>query len=220
MNKFILLGNLCDNPVFTAGQEESKNRVKFRLAYNHSKDKATFFSCTAWGKSAELINRLVKGNRILVEGDIEENEWNNQQTGQQQRDKQINVRRFDYVDFPEKAAQNSVPPQYNNQPPQQGYGAPPQGYPPQQGYGAPPQQNGYNQPPQGYHQPPQQGYGNAPAPGGYQQPGPQYGGQAPQPPAPPQHSYNQPPQQGFPPQQPPQGQQQFRDWNPNEKPPF
>jgi hypothetical protein len=73
------------------------------------------------------------------------------------------------------------------QPPQQGYGGPPQGgygapaQPPQQGYGGPPQ-GGYGapaQPQQGYGGPPQGGYGTPGggygAPGGFTPPHEQYG---------------------------------------------
>ena len=63
MNKFFLTGNLCADPTFTAGQEESKHRCNFRIAFNHNKDKATFFSCTAWGKQAERVNKLKKGSK-------------------------------------------------------------------------------------------------------------------------------------------------------------
>jgi|GEM_PF-4339137 len=135
MNKFILTGNLCADPTFTAGQEESKNRCNFRIAYNHNKDKATFFSCTAWGKTAERVSKLAKGKRILVEGDIEENEWTDQQTQAKQRDKQINVRNVEYIDFPDQTAQPTA-----TQQPAQGYTPPPVNYgaPPIPGYGAAP----------------------------------------------------------------------------------
>ncbi|WP_434132712.1 single-stranded DNA-binding protein [Sporomusa sphaeroides] len=195
MNKFFLTGNLCADPTFTAGQEESKNRCNFRVAYNHSKDKATFFSCTVWGKNAEKVHKLKKGQRLLVEGDIEENEWTDQQTNSKQRDKQVNVRMVEYIDFPDQNAATAppaqpgyAPPPAGYQPPAPGYGHPPTGYPPQQGYGAPPA--GYQSPQQGYGAPPvQPGYGVPPQ--GYQQP-PQ--GQAPM---------QQPPQQYVQPQQQP-----------------
>lgn len=157
MNKFILSGNLCADPTFNAGQEESKHRCNFRIAFNHNKDKATFFSCTAWGKQAERVNKLKKGQRVLVEGDIEENEWTDQQGGKQ-RDKQVNVRNVEYIDFPDQAAQTAptgyqptaAPPGYHNQPPAPGYGYPPPGGYQQQSYAPPvPQaQPPYGAPPQ------------------------------------------------------------------------
>ena len=191
MNKFFLSGNLTADPTFTAGQEESKNRCNFRIAYNHNKDKATFFSCTTWGKNAERVNKLKKGQRVLVVGDIEENEWNDTQNGGKQRDKQVNVREVDYIDFPDQSAQPQpqAPQGQYAQPPAANYGQP------QQGYGAPPAPN-YGQP-----QYPQQG----PAPGQYQQP-PQYPQQQGYGQQPPQQQQGQPPQYGAPPQgQPQQG---------------
>lgn len=208
MNKLILSGNLTADPTFTPGQEESKHRCNFRIAYNHNKDKATFFSCTAWGKTAERVSKLTKGKRILVEGDVEENEWTDQQ-GVKQREKQVNVRSVDYIDFPDQNPQQQAPQGQHQQPPAPGYGQPPQ-----QGYGAPPAANygaGYQQPgpaPGQYQQPPQypqqQGYGQQPP----QQP-PQYG--APQGQFPPQQQgYGQPPQQ---PQQGAAPQQQYSPQN-------
>ena len=189
MNKLILSGNLTADPTFTPGQEESKHRCNFRIAYNHNKDKATFFSCTAWGKTAERVSKLTKGKRILVEGDVEENEWTDQQ-GVKQREKQVNVRSMDYIDFPDQSTQQPQAQQGQYaQPPAANYGQP------QQGYGAPPAPN-YGQQPNAYQQ-------QGPAPGQYQQP-PQY---------PQQQGYGQQPpqQQQFPPQQqsygaPPGGQ--------------
>ena len=167
MNKFILSGNLCADPTFSAGQEESKNRCNFRIAFNHNKDKATFFSCTAWGKQAGRVNKLKKGQRVLVEGDIEENEWTDQQGGKQ-RDKQVNVRNVEYIDFPDQTDQPqpaptapagypaAAPPGYPHQPPAPGYGYPPPGDYQQQSYAPPvPQaQPPYGAPPQ----PPQPQY--------------------------------------------------------------
>jgi hypothetical protein len=93
------------------------------------------------------------------------------------------------------------------QPPQGGFGGPPQGTPPPQGggYGGPPQGGGYGGPPQGggYGGPPQGGggYGGPPQGGGYGAPsdpgaGGGYG-------SPPQGGYGSPPQGGY--GGPPQG---------------
>jgi len=188
LNKLILDGRLTDNPVFTPNQEENKQRVNFSLAHNHNKEKATFFRCSAWGKTAGNIAKLIKGQRLLIEGEVEENEWTDQQ-GAKRSDKQVNVRGITFIDFPEQQqTQTNQPPAtppgyqqpgYNNQPPQQGYNqAPPgygqpAGYPPQNQWGAPPQQQppGYGmqqqtQAPQGYpsqqQTAPQQGYGATP----------------------------------------------------------
>ncbi len=224
MNTITIHGRLTGDP--ESKQSQSGQVIaNFSLADNHGKDnqgqdKATFFRCSAFGKSAELIlNSCKKGHLLTVIGRLESSQYTNQQ-GQQATSLNVTLDRFGFCEPMNNGGQQQAAP-------------PAQNRPPQQGYGSPPQQNGYNQPPQGYHQPPQQGYGNAPMPGGYQQPGPQYGGQAPQPPAPPQHSYNQPPQQpapqGYPPQQPApwapqqpqqQGQQYPPGWDPNKDVPF
>jgi single-stranded DNA-binding protein len=117
MNLLILDGRLTDNPNFTPNQEESKQRANFSLAHNHTSDKATFFRCTAWGKTAGKIAKLQKGQRLLIQGDVEENEWTGND-GSKQRDKQVNVRSVTYIDFPPE--QPAAAPQ-----PHQGYGQAP-----------------------------------------------------------------------------------------------
>jgi single-strand DNA-binding protein len=215
MNNITILGRLTDNPEAKFAQD-GKAISNFSLADNYGQEKASFFRCVAFGKNAENINKSCqKGHRLVINGRMEEEKWTDQQTGQQKSGWKCVVSTFNFVEAAPTGGQSQTP-----------AGPPQYGQPPQQGYGAPPQQNGYQQPPQGYQQP-QQGYGAPPQ--GYQQPGPQYGGQAPQqPPAPPQHSYNQPPQQA--PQAPPQQnyqqpQQQPQQnyapgWDPNKNVPF
>lgn len=75
MNKVILLGRLTRDPEirYSAGAE-SKAVAKFTLAVDrrYKKDgdeQADFIGCTAFGKSAEFIEKYFrKGQKILVEG--------------------------------------------------------------------------------------------------------------------------------------------------------
>lgn len=85
MNKVILLGRLTKDPEirYSAGAEQ-KAIAKFTLAVDRrfkkeGEQSADFISCTAFGKSAEFIEKYFrKGSKILVEG-----HW---QTGSFERD--------------------------------------------------------------------------------------------------------------------------------------
>lgn len=75
MNKVILLGRLTRDPEirYTAGAEQ-KAVAKFNLAVERKykrdgEQNADFINCTAFGKSAEFIEKYFrKGMKVLVEG--------------------------------------------------------------------------------------------------------------------------------------------------------
>lgn len=85
MNKVILLGRLTRDPEirYSAGAE-AKAVAKFTLAVDRrfkkdGEQSADFITCTAFGKSAEFIEKYIrKGQKILVEG-----HW---QTGSYEKD--------------------------------------------------------------------------------------------------------------------------------------
>lgn len=142
MNNITILGRFTDNPEIKYGQD-GKMIVNFTLADNHGQDKVSFFRCSAFGKTAELISQSCKkGHRLLVTGRMEEYKYTDQQTQQQRSLWSVVVNGMNYIEAPN----NNQP---NNQPRQGQYGAPPQGY------GQPPQQ--YGQHPQGQYPPPANG---------------------------------------------------------------
>ena len=75
MNKVILMGRLCRDPEvrYTQGAD-SKAVAKFTLAvdrkfHREGEQSADFISCTAFGKTAEFIEKYVfKGTKIAIEG--------------------------------------------------------------------------------------------------------------------------------------------------------
>lgn len=68
MNKVILTGRTTkDIEVKTSAS--GTTFAKFTVAVQAGKDKADFINCTAFGKTAELLEKYVhKGNRIGIEG--------------------------------------------------------------------------------------------------------------------------------------------------------
>lgn len=75
MNSVILIGRLVKDPdLVDAGD---KKKVDFTLAVNTKvKGKADFISCTAWGKTAEIMTKyLNKGSQVCVYGEIKNNNY-------------------------------------------------------------------------------------------------------------------------------------------------
>lgn len=108
MNKVILIGRLTADPKLTFGGEKNTAIAKFGLAVQRDgKDKgADFINCTAWGKTAELIEKYVtKGQMLGVEG-----EW---RTGSYEKDgrkiytNDCNVSRIEFLSKGEKKESDS-----------------------------------------------------------------------------------------------------------------
>lgn len=75
MNKVILIGRLAKDPEARA-TTTGKNLANFPLAVSEGKDKAQFFNCVAWNKTADLIcNYCQKGSQVMVSGKIQNRSW-------------------------------------------------------------------------------------------------------------------------------------------------
>lgn len=136
MNKAILMGNIA-NDIELRQTQNGTMTARFRVACRRSRDETDFITCTAFGKTAELISKhFAKGSRILVEGSIKAGSYDDKQTGKKVYTFEVWV---SSVDFPEKART-----QTNAQPPAQGQPAPAYN---QQGYQ---QQPAYQNFPQDY----------------------------------------------------------------------
>ena len=80
LNKVLIEGNLTRNPELK--ETESVKITKFGIASNEKfkgEERANFFDCVAFGKMAETVkNLLTKGSRVIVEGRLRQNRWENQ----------------------------------------------------------------------------------------------------------------------------------------------
>lgn len=85
MNKVILIGNLTRD-VELKHTASGKSFAKFGLAVNEGfgdKQKSHFFDVIAWEKIADTINNnLSKGAKILIEGRLQQETWDDKETGQ------------------------------------------------------------------------------------------------------------------------------------------
>ena len=122
MNKVILLGNLTRDPEIRYSQGEKQMAVaRFSLAVNRrfandGETNADFFNCTAFGKTAEFIEKYFRqGSRMSLVGRIENNNYTNK-NGEKVYSVQIMV---EEVEFPQrKSAQSNNQTQNQNQPAQ------------------------------------------------------------------------------------------------------
>jgi single-strand DNA-binding protein len=135
MNKAILMGNIA-NDIELRQTQNGTMTARFRVACRRSRDETDFITCTAFGKTAELISKhFAKGSRILVEGNIKTGSYDDT-AGKKVYTTEIWV---SSIDFPEKAQTASPNP------------TAPQGQPAPNAQ-RPPAQPAYNQ--QGYQQQP------------------------------------------------------------------
>lgn len=96
MNSLNLIGRLVADPEVrhTAGGTEVSN---FRIAVQRDKEVADFIPCTAYGKTAENINRYFhKGEMIGISGSIRIDQWKNEM-GENRSKTYCSVSRFDFV---------------------------------------------------------------------------------------------------------------------------
>lgn len=95
---------------------------KFGIAFNEKikqneqwVDKAHFFDVTAWGKTAENINKFFhKGKQIGISGSLQFEQWQDQQSGQNRSKVSIKVDKFDFVGSKQDGQSNNYAPQQQN----------------------------------------------------------------------------------------------------------
>ena len=119
MNKVILLGNLTRDPEIRYSQGEKQIAVaRFSLAVNRrfAKDGETntdFFNCTAFGKTAEFIEKYFRqGSRMSLVGRIENNNYTNK-NGEKVYSVQIMVEEVEFAE--RKSSQSNNQTQNQNQ---------------------------------------------------------------------------------------------------------
>lgn len=122
MNKVILLGNLTRDPEIRYSQGEKQIAIaRFSLAVNRrfAKDgetNADFFNCTAFGKTAEFVEKYFRhGSRMSLVGRIENNNYTNK-NGEKVYSVQIMVEEVEFAE--RKSAQSNNQTQNQNQPTQ------------------------------------------------------------------------------------------------------
>lgn len=106
-NKVMLMGNLTrdpelrylpsNTPVVQLGLAVN-DRVKNRET-DQWEDRPNFIDCTAFGKTAELLNQyLRKGRPLFIEGKLRWSSWEDKQSGQKRSKLEVVIDNFQFID--------------------------------------------------------------------------------------------------------------------------
>ena len=105
-NNISILGTLTDN--LELKYTQNGNAIgSFSIAVNevykdqngNKIEKAHFFKVNCFGKQAETINQyFFKGSRILISGQLVQDRWQDQQTGENRSAVSIKLNSFEFVD--------------------------------------------------------------------------------------------------------------------------
>lgn len=108
VNKVIILGRLGGDPELKytpAGDAYCKFSVATSKKIR-DKEKTEWHRCTAWRKTAEVINQyLRKGSQVYLEGEIETQEW--EKNGEKRYSTGINVFKIDFIGDKSQDSSNS-----------------------------------------------------------------------------------------------------------------
>ena len=78
MNKLIQMGRLTRDPETRAAGETSVARFGLAVDRRFKKNEADFFEYSAFGKTADFVEKyLKKGSKVLVSGRVENNNYTN-----------------------------------------------------------------------------------------------------------------------------------------------
>lgn len=111
INQVILLGRLTRDPearTTTSG----KTVVSFSIAVDRAgqDDQADFFNVTAWEKLGDLVMQyLSKGRRVLVQGRLRQDSWDDKETGKKQSRIEVTATDVTFLDGPAGDSGSSAP---------------------------------------------------------------------------------------------------------------
>jgi len=103
-SKVIIVGNITRDPELRStpsgtqvcGFSVAVNR-NYRDGSGEQKENVSFFDCSAWGKSGEIIAQYAKkGSGILVSGRLEQRSWEDKE-GQKRSRVEIVVEDFNFI---------------------------------------------------------------------------------------------------------------------------
>ena len=109
INQVFLMGRLTRDPEqrTTGG---GKTIVSFSIAVDRggADDTADFFNINAWEKLGELVMQyLTKGRRVLVQGRLRQDRWDDKETGKKQSRVEVTASDVTFLDGPSDSAGSS-----------------------------------------------------------------------------------------------------------------
>jgi len=102
INQVILLGRLTRDPEQRT-TSTGKTIASFSIAVDRQSqdDSADFFNVTAWEKLGDLvIQYLAKGRRVLVQGRLRQDSWDDKETGKKQSRIEVVATDVTFLDGP------------------------------------------------------------------------------------------------------------------------
>ena len=102
INQTILLGRLTRDPEQRT-TPSGRTVVSFSIAVDRTgqDDQADFFNVTAWEKLGELVMQyLSKGRRVLVQGRLRQDSWEDKETGKRQSRIEVVATDVTFLDSP------------------------------------------------------------------------------------------------------------------------
>jgi single-strand DNA-binding protein len=114
INQVILMGRLTRDPE-SRTTSTGKLIVSFGIAVDRvgQDDTADFFNVTAWEKLGELVVKyLNKGSRVLVQGRLRQDTWDDKETGKKQSRIDVTANDVTFLDSPRDnagASQSAAP---------------------------------------------------------------------------------------------------------------
>lgn len=102
INQTILLGRLTRDPEQRT-TPSGRTVVSFGIAVDRTgqDDQADFFNVTAWEKLGELVMQyLSKGRRVLVQGRLRQDSWEDKETGKRQSRIEVVATDVTFLDGP------------------------------------------------------------------------------------------------------------------------
>ncbi len=102
INQTILLGRLTRDPEQRT-TPSGRTVVNFSIAVDRAgqDDQADFFNVTAWEKLGELVMQyLSKGRRVLVQGRLRQDSWEDKETGKRQSRIEVVATDVTFLDSP------------------------------------------------------------------------------------------------------------------------
>ncbi len=115
VNQVILMGRLTRDPEQRT-TSTGKTIVSFSIAVDRGGqsveggDTADFFNVNAWEKLGELVMQyLSKGRRVLVQGRLRQDRWDDKETGKKQSRIEVTASDVTFLDGPSDGTRQSEP---------------------------------------------------------------------------------------------------------------
>ena len=118
-NSTVFGGRICADPelkYLPAGTAVAKITVANNSKYK-DRETVTFLEATCWGKTAEIVSQYCKkGDRVVLEGELRTESWEDKQTGKKRSKMKLNVERVHMMGSANRAGDGQGQPERTSAP--------------------------------------------------------------------------------------------------------